>query len=132
MASYNNLNIWNREENMSLLETIKNLIAKLDGNAPAKEQIATPEVKTQPAVETKPEVVVATKVKIKPETKKTVTPSGSAITSIQIPEDSALRRHFLSTLKANVMDSMPACPTDSSLKRHYDATVQAEVEDLLA
>jgi outer membrane biosynthesis protein TonB len=129
-------------KNMSLLDKIKSLICKLDGNKSKPEQkkeIPTPEVKPQPVVETKPEVKpeaqAAPKLQAKPEPKKKVVAPAVATTGevapLQIPEDSALRRHFLSALKAKVVATLPPCPTDSSLKRHYDTTVQAEIEKIV-
>lgn len=50
----------------------------------------------------------------------------------QIPQDSALKRHYISALKYKIEDSMSARPTDSALKRHYNAAVQAELDNLLA
>ncbi len=52
-------------------------------------------------------------------------------TAIQLPEDSALRRHAISALKMEIESTMPARPTDSTLKRHYDATVQAKLAELI-
>ncbi len=48
-----------------------------------------------------------------------------------IPEDSALRRHYLSQLSADVAASLPAKPTDSSLKRHYEQLLAAKLADAL-
>jgi uncharacterized protein YnzC (UPF0291/DUF896 family) len=48
-----------------------------------------------------------------------------------IPEDSALRRHYLSQLSAEVAASLPAKPSDSSLKRHYEQLLAAKLADAL-
>ncbi len=119
---------------MSLLDTIKNLINKLDGNKSApveKKEIPTPEVKLQPVVETK--VAVKPQAAPKPAVKVAASssPATASVASLDIPEDSALRRHFLSALEVDVIASLPPRPTDSSLKRHYDAMVQAEIEKKL-
>ncbi len=45
-----------------------------------------------------------------------------------LPEDSTLRRHFLSHLKSQVESELFPRPTCSTLKRHYDSLVLAEVE----
>ncbi|WP_036300174.1 hypothetical protein [Methylomarinum vadi] len=45
-----------------------------------------------------------------------------------IPEDSMLRRHFLSQLRREIEDGFGDRPTDSTLKRHYDAMVDTEYE----
>ncbi len=50
---------------------------------------------------------------------------------VVIPEDSALRRHFLSQLKAEVEMELPPRPTCSMLKRHHDSLVLVEIEKRL-
>lgn len=92
---------------MSILDTIKALFCK----------------KCEPVTGHNPETQVDTA---------TESTANSAPIKLQIPEDSALKRHFLSALKADVEAKMPPKPTDSSLKRHYNAAVQAKLDDLLA
>jgi len=46
----------------------------------------------------------------------------------KIPEDSILRRHFLSHIRSLVESCLGPRPTDSILKRHYDTQVKAEME----
>jgi len=48
-----------------------------------------------------------------------------------IPEDSALRRHFLSNLQAEIESELSPRPTCSMLKRHHDALVSVEMEKRL-
>ena len=48
------------------------------------------------------------------------------------PEDSMLRRHFMTQLQAKIESSLFPRPTDSTLKRHYDNLVRASVAELLA
>ena len=103
---------------MSLLETIKNLLGKITA-APTPEETPA-EVKTSKPVE----VSDAT-----PVVEKTVV--YTAPTGIQVPEDSTLKRHFISALKCDIESEMTPRPTESTLKRHYDSTVQAKLEDLL-
>lgn len=43
-----------------------------------------------------------------------------------VPEDSALKRHFLSKLMAEISESLPPRPTDSTLKRHYETLRKSE------
>jgi len=38
----------------------------------------------------------------------------------RLPEDSMLRRHYLSALRYRLESVLPPCPTDSMLKRHFD------------
>lgn len=49
-----------------------------------------------------------------------------------IPEDSALKRHFLSNLQAEVEMELSPRPTCSMLKRHHDSLVAVEMEKRLA
>jgi hypothetical protein len=41
-----------------------------------------------------------------------------------IPEDSMLRRHYLTHLHAQVAANLPLRPTDSMLRRHYDTLLE--------
>ncbi|KAF3977246.1 MAG: hypothetical protein HFP77_08085 [Methylococcales symbiont of Iophon sp. n. MRB-2018] len=61
-----------------------------------------------------------------------ITATVATTTPLQIPEDSTLKRHFLSALKVEVEASMPPRPTELALMRHYDSTVKAKMDDLLA
>lgn len=44
-----------------------------------------------------------------------------------VPEDSVLKRHFLSLLRQQVESKLPERPSDSVLKRHFDSLVDAEL-----
>lgn len=37
-----------------------------------------------------------------------------------LPQDSMLRRHYLTTLRCRLESALPPCPTDSMLRRHFD------------
>ncbi len=54
-----------------------------------------------------------------------------AVQAAAIPEDSTLRRHFLSQLRREIENSFGNRPTDSTLKRHYDTMVDAEFDKRL-
>lgn len=49
-----------------------------------------------------------------------------------VPQDSTLKRHFLSHILSQVTADLPLRPTDSALKRHYDALLKTKVEQYLA
>ena len=49
----------------------------------------------------------------------------------EIPQDSILKRHFISQLRAEIEASMAARPSDSVLRRHYESLVGAELEKRL-
>lgn len=51
---------------------------------------------------------------------------------VNIPEDSALRRHYLGILRANIEKNKGPRPSDSVLRRHYDAMIAAEIENYLS
>lgn len=48
-----------------------------------------------------------------------------------LPQDSMLKRHYLTQLHAQVAASLPVRPTDSSLRRHYDSLLENAVQQLL-
>lgn len=50
----------------------------------------------------------------------------------QIPEDSVLRRHFLTQLMTEIESEVFPRPTDSILKRHYDSLILAKFANRLA
>lgn len=49
-----------------------------------------------------------------------------------LPEDSTLRRHFLSQLRAEIERQLPPKPSDSVLRRHFEQLLQCELENRLA
>ncbi|MBD9362183.1 hypothetical protein [Methylomonas fluvii] len=48
-----------------------------------------------------------------------------------LPEDSVLKRHFLTQLQSEIEATLFPRPTDSMLQRHYDALVAAKLENRL-
>jgi len=97
--------------------------------------LANLEAQKQAAEVTEAQPVVAEKVAepVVVETETAVeTVAEETIIKVMIPEDSALKRHFIAALKTEIEANMPARPTDSALKRHYDTTVQAELDTLLS
>lgn len=60
--------------------------------------------------------------------------SSSPVTESKVilPEDSMLRRHFLTQLQSEIEATLYPRPTDSVLQRHYDALVATELENRLA
>jgi cbb3-type cytochrome oxidase subunit 3 len=51
---------------------------------------------------------------------------------LKLPEDSVLRRHFLTHLQSEIESALFPRPTDSVLRRHYDSLVAAELDNRLA
>lgn len=49
---------------------------------------------------------------------------------VTLPQDSALRRHAITQLYAELTEGKPR-PSDSTLRRHYDAMINAELEQRL-
>lgn len=47
---------------------------------------------------------------------------------VTVPEDSVLRRHFLSHVQNQLLAGAPDRPTDSVLSRHYDQWVAAQLD----
>lgn len=62
--------------------------------------------------------------------------SETAKTVLVVPEDSVLRRHFITQLRSEIERELhaprPCHSSDSILQRHYDAMVDAELENRLA
>lgn len=63
-------------------------------------------------------------------------PANKPLTSIdaneiKLPEDSVLKRHFLTHMQTEIESSLFPRPTDSVLQRHYDALVATEMKDCL-
>ena len=50
----------------------------------------------------------------------------------KIPEDSTLKRHYLTQIKAEAIKNLPPCPTDSTLRRHYQSLLDSEIARLSA
>ena len=48
-----------------------------------------------------------------------------------LPEDSTLRRHFITQLRSEIELELFPRPTDATLQRHYDALVDAKLENRL-
>ncbi|MDD5580075.1 MAG: hypothetical protein PHY16_12450 [Methylobacter sp.] len=49
----------------------------------------------------------------------------------KIPQDSVLRRHYLTHLRTEIESGLTACPTDSVLRRHYNHLINTEMEKQL-
>jgi hypothetical protein len=67
---------------------------------------------------------------VEPQTNETVTLSQKDSYE-NLPQDSMLRRHYLTNLRAMIESLNPPHPTDSSLSRHYDSIITAEIERCL-
>jgi hypothetical protein len=48
-----------------------------------------------------------------------------------LPEDSVLRRHFITQLRSEIELELFPRPTDATLQRHYDALVETKLENRL-
>lgn len=49
-----------------------------------------------------------------------------------IPEDSVLRRHYISHIKYMIETITFPCPTDSVLRRHYEHLISSRLEECLS
>jgi hypothetical protein len=56
----------------------------------------------------------------------------STVEKLKVPEDSVLRRHFLTHLQNEIEASLFPRPSDSVLQRHYDSLVASELANRLA
>ncbi|MGZ8186587.1 MAG: hypothetical protein ACXWTL_09095 [Methylobacter sp.] len=50
----------------------------------------------------------------------------------KIPQDSVLRRHYLTHLRTEIESGLAPCPTDSVLRRHYDHLIDTEMKKHMA
>ena len=92
-------------------------VTKVQENKPTVKPVVAAEPKA-PAIEPEAKVAVTA-----------ASPVAVAISSADdLPQDSTLRRHFITQLRATIVALKPARPTDSTLSRHYDALINAEVE----
>ena len=121
-----------------------------------KSVVAQPETKTPPATksEAKPQekIIAATEPVVQPVAEKTVsepvttsqtvspavvsqpisaTCSATAVCNKNLPQDSMLRRHYLTHVRAMISALNAPRPTDSALSRHYDSHIAAELERCL-
>lgn len=64
-----------------------------------------------------------------PSTNLTARTTASAVI---IPEDSVLKRHFITQLRSQIQREMYPRPVDPTLRRLYDTMVDDELENLLA
>ena len=99
--------------------------------APAESVVLPTEEKTAPPPKHTPESLAPTQKTATSENKPPVTQEGSSTTSKKLPQDSMLRRHYLTQLHAQVAANLPTRPTDSMLRRHYDTLLENEVKKQL-
>jgi len=68
---------------------------------------------------------------VKPKTSSTVIPT-QQIRNNNAPQDSTLKRHFLTHLREMIESVKHPRPTDSALSRHYDSLINAEIEQCVS
>ena len=49
-----------------------------------------------------------------------------------VPEDSVLRRHYLTQLRSEIEQELSPRPSDFNLQRHYDSLIASKLESRLA
>jgi hypothetical protein len=107
---------------MSILDTIKNLFCSQNCNT--TESTVENKGESEPVVEKEPAPQPTTE-------ESTPATEQLTVTKLQIPEDSTLRRHFLSNLRMDIESKMPPRPTEATQRHKYDAEVEAQLEKLL-
>ena len=88
----------------------------------SKAKTVTPDVKKAPVAPIKT---------VEPTKKPQLAVENSTIEKDFIPEDSMLKRHFLTNLRASIESELSPRPTCSTLRRHYDAQVIVEMDKRL-
>jgi hypothetical protein len=91
-----------------------------------KDQSPQPEIQNEKSTTTAP---VAPKIEpiVEPKTTSAVILTQQTSNN-NAPQDSALRRHFVSHLRTMVESLQHPRPTDSTLSRHYDSVINTEIE----
>lgn len=104
--------------------------------SPEPETLSGVEPSTEPQTnEVAPELEPTDRPESKPEPSVKPQPSETALSSPEhksnCPEDSILKRHYLTHVCAMLEALAPARPTDAVLCRHYDAMMLAKIEQCL-
>ena len=116
--------------------TPKNVV---EATKPIQQEANTATDSVEPAKEKTaqlPESLASTQTAVASENKPLVTQTSDksayseAETHKNLPQDSMLRRHYLSHLRAMITSGFPR-PTDSMLSRHYNTHITAEIERYL-
>ncbi|MGZ8224436.1 MAG: hypothetical protein ACXWTK_10280 [Methylobacter sp.] len=105
---------------------VEQVIAEILPEAiPVAERVANPVAEVIPEVVTIVETVV---IQTKAENEYYQQPEKKQ----KIPQDSVLRRHYLTHLRTEIESGLAPCPTDSVLRRHYDHLIDTEMKKHMA
>ncbi|MCX7066954.1 MAG: hypothetical protein NTW85_04610 [Methylococcales bacterium] len=121
------------EQFLSSKEALQQLFARYENH----------KKKPAPSVVEKPEAILVVPVAeeiqaiITPSAKPEVSNKGVVVSlperkASKIPEDSQLKRHYVTHLYNQVAVDLPARPTDSTLRRHHDTLLENEVKSRLS
>jgi hypothetical protein len=96
----------------------------------AEQPVESKPVLVEPETIAKPEPVrqVITETVVLPEKQTEIQVKPIIIEKQKLPQDSILRRHFLTHLRSQIESCYPSRPTDSMLKRHFDNFLATEME----
>ena len=94
--------------------------------------VVKPIVNAEPEKEVLPEPVIAPETAVDVVVASPVALAHNDNSNDHLPQDSTLRRHYLTHLHAMIAALKPARPTDSTLSRHYDALIYAEIDQCLS
>lgn len=78
-----------------------------------------------------PASIIEVKLKSRPIEHAVVGTPGKSNSKHEVPEDSVLRRHWLTQLRSEIEASLFPRPTDCVLQRHYEQLVESELENRL-
>jgi len=121
------------EQSLRSQDTIQQLFSRYENH---KKKPTPSVVEKTEAIVVVP-VVEETQAIITPSAKPEVSDKGVVVTlperkASKIPEDSQLKRHYLTHLHNQVAANLPARPTDSTLRRHHDTLLENEVKSQLS
>ena len=116
-----------RAKRQSALEKESEIQNNIREKRKAHEGKAQEREETQPQKASTPAPAPKPKPKPQPEAK----PEPVIVYGAHVPEDSMLRRHFITHLKSIIVSLTGPRPTDSALSRHYDTQIASELETSL-
>lgn len=98
--------------------------------SPPSAATQAPETKTPPAPTAKASIIELALNKESPI--QSVFPKSQPVAPCRMPQDSVLKRHFISQLQADIEAGFSPKPSDSVLLRHYESQVASALESRLA
>lgn len=118
------------EHNRSVSPATLNLRSRIsEGDSDQEQTEVVVASVAEPVIEAVLETVAEEVVVVTPVNKPDTTAAVVADSQVQVPEDSSLRRHYLTQRRAELLADLGDEPSDSTLKRHYQQLVAAKIAE---